>query len=71
MTTTPVTIQPCPFCAHFGEKAQPISGDFYGTPAMIGTVPSCGECADIADDCKTTCAMLDWLAQQQPAQEAK
>lgn len=42
----------CPFCPLMGIEIsmwQPIGNDFFGEPAKIGGIPSCGDCALTVD----------------------
>lgn len=47
------TVKMCPFCPLLlpGQEDMwnPIGNDFFGEPASIGGVPSCGDCAQVVE----------------------
>lgn len=71
MTTT---TRMCPFCPillpHQQELWNTIGPDFFGEPAEIGGVPSCGDCAAVAamtDEAEQIIRMLKSQNQEQSA----
>lgn len=63
--------EPCPFCPLQGIEEsmyETVGYDYFGKPAMIGNVPACGPCAQVAEMTDTAEEMLAELEEARKAQ---